>query len=249
MIPWISASTVAVAGDAALEGGERHHHDIVLILAEAGRALGLQHADDLAGGAADADQRAGGVAGAEELGAHRLAEQADAAAAAVLRIGEGAAQRHVPVAGDEIFRLGAGDLNREIVGAEHDAHGLLRGRRDGAYILELRGKPLDIFIVELFRGEAGDAAAHRPGGLHDQQIAAQLGDVLLYLLGGARADGDHRDHGGDADDDAEQGQEGAQRVAAHRAKRETDGFDEHQAASRALSRAMRPSRKAMVRSA
>ena len=47
---------VAVAGDAALEGGERHHDDIVLVLAEARRALALKHADDLAAHAVDADR-------------------------------------------------------------------------------------------------------------------------------------------------------------------------------------------------
>jgi hypothetical protein len=49
---------VAIAGDAALEGGERHQHDIVLVLAEAGCALRLQQADDLAAHLADADGRA-----------------------------------------------------------------------------------------------------------------------------------------------------------------------------------------------
>ena len=76
---------VAVAGDAALEGVQRHHHDIVLVLAEAGKALGLEQADDAAGHLADADRRALGIAGAEELLAHRLADQADAGAVAHLR--------------------------------------------------------------------------------------------------------------------------------------------------------------------
>jgi hypothetical protein len=86
--------------------------------------------------------------------------------------------------------------------------------------------------------------------LNHQKVAAELGDVLLDLLGGAGADGDHGDDGGNADDDAQKRQEGAQRVAAHGAQRQPDRLEQHQAAStRAESEAILPSRKEMVRSA
>src|SRR5690606_9275495 len=103
-----------VAGDAALEAGQRHHDHIVLILPEAGRTLGLQDADDPAARTVDADRLAGRVARAEELAAHGLPDHADIDATANLRFGEASAKRDVPVARDEIVDVGAGHLGRDV---------------------------------------------------------------------------------------------------------------------------------------
>src|SRR5690606_14293558 len=98
--------------------------------------------------------------------------------------------------------------------------------------------------------EVHAAAAWRACRTHDEEVAAELGDVLLDLLRGARADGDHGDDRGDADDDAKQCEERTQRVAAYRAHGETDGFPQHQAASAfTSSETMCPSRKVTTRSA
>ena len=51
-----------------------------------------------------------------------------------------------------------------------------------------------------------------PGRDHEQ-VAAHAGDLLLDLGGGAPADGHHGDHRRHADDDAQDGQKGAQDVA------------------------------------
>ena len=73
---------------------------------------------------------------------------------------------------------------------------------------------------------------------------------VLHLLGGAAADGDHGDDGGNADDDAEQRQERAQHVAANRDQSEADGLVKHHAACIAsVSDSIWPSRKPMVRRA
>ncbi|ESX92842.1 hypothetical protein X754_19150 [Mesorhizobium sp. LNJC403B00] len=208
---------VAVAGDAALIGGKRHQDDIVLVLAEAGIALGFEQADDLARGAVDADDLALGFAGAEELLAHRFADQAHAGAGACFRIRERAARHQLPVAGVEIGAVGAGDARGQALGAENDADLFLRRRRNGArpgqmcdeggYIL-VGQRPYR--LVE----PAWSAAACRAAGTDDEQVRAELGDVRLDLGRGARADGQHGDDGGDTDDDAEQRQERAQHIAA-----------------------------------
>ena len=64
----------------------------------------------------------------------------------------------------------------------------------------------------------GAPAASRPGpmplpGAHHQQVAAQAGIWSDTDLGGAVAQGHHGDHRADADDDAQDGEEGAHQVA------------------------------------
>jgi hypothetical protein len=46
----------------------------------------------------------------------------------------------------------------------------------------------------------------------DDVLAAELADLLLGLMAGALSDGEHGDHGGDAEDDAKGGEHGAQLV-------------------------------------
>ncbi len=62
-----------------------------------------------------------GIAGAEELLAHRFADDADVGAAAHLGIGEQPALGDVPVARHEIFSVGSGDLGGYVLGAVDDA--------------------------------------------------------------------------------------------------------------------------------
>ena len=52
-------------------------------------------------------------------------------------------------------------------------------------------------------------------------------DLLLHRAGRRLTQRNHRDHGSDADDDAERRQERAQQMAADRAKRENEGGAEH----------------------
>ena len=224
----IDGLDVAVAGDAALERRKRHQNDIVLVLAKTRVTLGLKHADDAAAHAADTDGRAIRFAGAEELLAHRLADQADIDAAPLFRFAEWTANRDLPVAGIEKGIVGAGHRGGQALGGEDDADLLLRGGRDGAHAFEMRDKRCHLLFAEradrlLRRGAWGRWAA----GANHQKVAAELGDVGLDLFGGAAADGQHGDDGGDADDDAEQRQERTQRVAADGAKGEADGFPDH----------------------
>ena len=86
---------------------------------------------------------------------------------------------------------------------------------------------LDIIEREVRRvGLARTEALARP---HEQQIGAERGNVGLDLGSRAVADGDHGDHCADADDDAEDREEGTQRVAHDGLKSQLDGFPDHRA--------------------
>ena len=107
-----------------------------------------------------------------------------------------------------------------------------------------RLQPLAAFDARGVRGVLTDLERAREA--HERQLHLRL----ARRHGVERADGDHGDDGGDADDDAEQRQKGTQRVAAHRAQGEPDRLEKHQAASSAAeSEAMRPSQNSVVRSA
>jgi hypothetical protein len=74
--------------------------------------------------------------------------------------------------------------------------------------------------------KARAAAAARPHALAGrtmQQVGAQAGDLVLHRQRGAVAQGDHGDHGADADHDAQDGQERAQQVAPDRAQASSTG--------------------------
>src|SRR5690606_750251 len=93
---------------------------------------------------------------------------------------------------------------------------------------------------------------HRAARAQDEHVRAEARDACRHLVGGPLADRDHGDDGGDTDDDAEHGQEGAERVAQDRLEREAHGFPDHRAALRAgiaRSEATRPSMKVTSRPA
>ena len=100
------------------------------------------------------------------------------------------------------------------------------------------------------RSTAGPAPAG--AGRDDEHVVAELGDVGLDLGARALAERDEGDHGADADDDAEHGQQRAQRVAADLAQGHEQGRRETSARPPLGSRrssTMRPSRKTIRRRA
>jgi hypothetical protein len=81
-------------------------------------------------------------------------------------------------------------------------------------------------------GAAANAALGDVAGHHHQQVGAQAADLLDDLLPCAAADGNHGDHGGDADDDAEHGEGAAQLVQTQRVEGGDECVEEaHSAAS------------------
>ena len=217
------------AADAALEGFQRHQDRVVLIAAHAGLPLFLQHADDRAGELADADDLVFGGSGAEQLAAHGLAEDAGRLAAALFRGQEGAAARQIPALRHQIIAGDAGDAGRMVLAAGNRHRRRLVDRRHRPQAADLRADRLDIAFIEAFR-LGGAAARAELAGAREQHVGAETGKISRHLRRRAVADGDHGDDRRDADDDAEHGEEGAQRIAADGAQRQAHGFKKHRPA-------------------
>ncbi len=122
----------------------------------------------------------------------------------------------------KISRSNAADLSigREI--AEQDRLVGLDARRHAVGVRLLR----DGFGIGGHQGaDAALAAVAEAGARIDvDRVGADRGDVLEHGLLRALAEGDHGDHRGDADDDAEHREEGAQLVRQHGAHRHAEGF-------------------------
>src|SRR5690606_27904908 len=82
---------------------------------------------------------------------------------------------------------------------------------------------LDIALVE--RPQLAAIGLNRK---HEEHVRAERADLLLDIGGDALPPRHHRDDSGNADDDAERGQEAAQQVAPDFAERQEQGRAEHQ---------------------
>ena len=210
---------IGIADDAALDRLQGHDDDVVLVGAEAGGALGLEHADDLAGDLLQPDGGTERIAVAEQRRLGGVAENAGGGARLQLRIGEFAPLDHRPVARIEEAVVGAGDAHGVVEVAVDRRHLGAGGRRHDAHALHLGGDRLDVTQAEALRRRAGHVRP-RPaaGGAHHQQVRTELGNAAGDLRRGALAERHHDDDRGDADDDAEHGEERAQRIAHDRAR-------------------------------
>ncbi len=85
-------------------------------------------------------------------------------------------------------------------------------------------------IVDRERGNRAESAPHAADGRgardDDEDVGAEAGDFSLDGGGGALTQADHRHDGADADDDAEHGQPGAQRIPAEDAEGGKNGEPE-----------------------
>jgi len=106
-------------------------------------------------------------------------------------------------------------------------------------------------VLDLEHGGLGPGAAGSPEtlpGPYLEHVAAQVADFRGHLDRGPLAQGDHGDDRRHTDHDAQDGERGAEHVAADRTDGEQEGFPEHQhPPSRCSSNSMRPSRNCTVR--
>ena len=98
--------------------------------------------------------------------------------------------------------------------------GLRRDRADAGDLLLDR---LDVGHARNRAPAAAAAAAEALAGADLEDVGAEAGDLLGDRRGRAVAERHHRHHRGDADDDAEHGQERAQQVPPDLAQGEDDG--------------------------
>ncbi len=117
----LDLADVVAAGDAPVQRAQRHQHRVVLVAAHRRLALRLQQADHLARELLHADGAADGIGGAEELRAHRLADDADRRAGLLLGLREGPAGGERPVADRQVVGGRAGDGRGPVL--RHRHHG------------------------------------------------------------------------------------------------------------------------------
>src|SRR5437867_4163641 len=229
---------VEAAGEDVLSGGDRDE-DLVVAAEAEGAALRIEDADDLEGHdarpllpltlrAATEDltqlQRlADGVRLAEEVRRCRRADHGHLRVDGEVRAREELAALQRPIAHDRVVLGHAVDVGvpvlarrghlpaaRALLGMDRgDARAELRLQRAHVVegeVLRLRARALQSTLA-LVRRRDGD------------EVRAQRQDRVLHLLRCAVADGDHGDHGRDADDHAEHRQRGAQLVHDERLQR------------------------------
>ena len=158
---------------------KRHEDDVVLIGAEAGGALGLEHADDLAGDLLQSDGGTERIGLAEQRRPGGLAEDADGGARLQFRVGERTAIDHRPVARIEEAIVGAGDAHGVVEVAVDRRHLGAGSRRHHAHALDLGSRSPRRRCWLKFLGVGAGDVRPRPAlpGPHHQQIRAKLGDV------------------------------------------------------------------------
>ena len=214
-------------GQAAEHRVHRRDHDVVLVVAEAALSLGGEQPDDGERNLAEAHPFAHRRGLAEEFARHGLAEQSDLGARTRVALAEGLARHHLPVAHREVVRRDSEHLSRPVARAGDGLGAGPHHRRDPSQQRRVGGQALG--VVESQRGRRSGAALHaaelRRARHHGEHVATEAGDLALDALLRASPDRDHHDDRGDADDDAQGGEETAQAIAADR----TESGDEEPA--------------------
>ena len=213
---------VALTEQTSVAGRERRDRDVVHVVAERVGALRLQQADHLERHVVDQDVAADRItAVGEQVLGHGLAEDDDWCVALDVFVADEAAAGDVPIVRDGEARPCPldGGLVVDIADPQRHPRCALRHRRcdvgergDGGGVgVDQRGH---------VSGDA-DAGRARPD---DQHIGAHGGDPVEHLLLAAVADRQHGHDRGDADDDAEQRQDGAEEVRPQRPQRHLHGL-------------------------
>jgi len=193
------------AGDTTLQGMQRHQYGVILIVAHRALPFGDKNPDHLTGKLLHTQLLPQRWRGAEEFAPQGFANEAHRRTGLQFFFTEDAARGHLPVIGDEIGVVGAGDIRRPVAAiGNHRDSGMHLGRHH-FHATDLGGNRLCIHLLEGRRTRPA-----RPLTLaltHHQQVTAQPGDLVLHRLGGAIAQRHHRDHRADTNDNAKNGQE------------------------------------------
>ena len=181
-----------------------------------------QRADNSKRNLLDTDDLAERIFAVEKVVGYRFPEQCYFAGPFDVRGGERLTRLNAEVADDEIVRSGTHDLGAPIVVAVNDLGSAAnRGGREGGGIALAHDGFGVVFGEGLsVAGSHADAGAGDTAGEHDDQVAADGGDLFFDADFGAGADGHHGDDRRDSDDDAEHGEGGTHFINAQRAERD-----------------------------
>ena len=212
---------------------QRNDDHIVLILAHGGLSLAREDADDLERLIVDANVLADGILTAEEIPSDGRADDGDALALVVVRLRDEGADRQRERADRHILGRHAHDNGIPVLIAVDNLIGALHDGRNVVDVLDLLFDRDGVVVLQrLARScRAANAARVRRAGRDDEHVAAEARHRVLDVALDAHADGDHRNDGGDADDDAEHGEDGAQFVRKELMQGDGDAFPNQQATS------------------
>ena len=212
---------------------QRHDDHIVLILAHGGLSLARENTDDLERLIVDANVLADGVLAAEEIPSDGRADDGDALALVVVRLRDEGADGQRERTDRHVLGRHAHDNGIPVLIAVDNLIGALHDGRNVVDVLDLLFDRDGVVVLQrLARScRAANAARVRRAGRDDEHVAAEARHRVLDVALDAHADGDHRNDGGDADDDAEHGEDGAQFVRKELMQGDGDAFPNQQATS------------------
>ena len=181
---------------------------------------------------ADAQFLSDGVEPAVKNARDRLTDERDLCAAGNFLGLERAAGIDFPFARLEPAEIDAIDGRRPIRPAGNELRAATREGRRHLHARNLARDRARVVVGQRRRRPAAEphAALRDIARGNDQEVGAEAADLRHHLLARAAADRDHRDHGRDADDDAEHGERAAQLVQPQRIERGKDGVAELHAA-------------------
>jgi len=198
-----------------LGGGVGKDDRIVLVLARDREPLGVEHRNHLARHVANAHHLPDRILGSEELIAHRATDHADVGGPIDVVLGERGPLVHDPALDVEVVGGDAAVRRVPVLVAVDHLHGRVDVGRDA---LDERNLVLDRHRIgerqRLRPAHARSNPVHRPApGLDPDEVVPEIVHLLLDLGLAGLADGDHADHRGDSDRDAEDGQKASRLVA------------------------------------
>ena len=209
--------------DLGQEGGDGDEHHVVVVAAAGRLPLALGDAGHLEGDVLDAHDLAGRIGvGPEQSFGDGLPEHHDLGARVGLLGRQPRPEAHRPVADLEELRRRPVDDGQPVAVLADDLPGGVDPRRD-----ELHVGDVGLDGAQIVPGQggkragAGLGAAGRLGPRRDDEdVGAHRSERLLDAGPRPFADRHHGDDGGDADDDAQRGEERAHLVAQERAPRD-----------------------------
>jgi hypothetical protein len=187
-----------------------------------------QHADDGDRDLLDPDHLVQRIHIAEQLARHGLADDGHLGRALDVGGVESPPVRQRPFARFEVVVGRAEDRRAPVGVARHHLRAGARARRGHLHLGHLPGNRQRVFLGQALAGlrAQAHAAGRDAAGDHQHDVGAQALHLLLHALGGAAAHGDHGDDRRHADDDAQHGEDGAQRVGGQRAQGNAEGGEE-----------------------
>ena len=158
-----------------------------------------------------------------------MADHRHALTSEVLGVREEPPDIHVVLAHLGVIRGDADDRRVGVLVEVRDLQIARHLRLDREDLLAAVLQRVRVVHRELRRAGADlNAARARLAGVDRQERGAERRDAVVHLLLCASSERDHRDHRGDADDDAEHRQQRPQFVRAECAERDAEGFrDQH----------------------